>query len=286
MAYNSSHTGAQIDEAVGKVIEKEATWDGKQGKLTGKKGQIVGFDADGHAVAQDAPTKGMTEAEADAKYLPLAGGEMTGPITLGDNTKLVVCSNYNGGANKINMTGDRFAIVNTAAPSSAEINSQVLVQTRNMVSKGGDPYEGVGHLGLKVEVIERGFRGTGVTNAETLSFDLNGGLTTHVIYPSDERMPTPKSYVDKLKTKAHRVSLTVAGWNSSTKQQTVAVGDVVADETAQLILPMPAAASMTAYNDAGIQCTAQAAGKLTFTADTVPTAIIDVYVTVTPVAFS
>nr|WP_270576286.1 hypothetical protein [Butyricicoccus sp. OF30-11pH9A] len=89
-----------------------------------------------------------------------------------------------------------------------------------------------------------------------------------------------------LKTKAHKVTLTVAGWNSSTKQQTVAVADVVADETAQLILPMPAAASMTAYNDAGIQCTAQAAGKLTFTADTVPTASIDVYVTVTPVAFS
>lgn len=89
-----------------------------------------------------------------------------------------------------------------------------------------------------------------------------------------------------LKTKAHKVTLTVAGWNSSTKQQTVAVADVVADETAQLILPMPAAASMTAYNDAGIQCTAQAAGKLTFTADTVPTVAIDVYVTITPVSFS
>ena len=89
-----------------------------------------------------------------------------------------------------------------------------------------------------------------------------------------------------LKTKAHKVSLTVAGWDSSTKQQTVSVADVVADETAQLILPMPAAASMTAYNGAGIQCTAQAAGKLTFTADTVPTVAIDVYVTITPVSFS
>lgn len=89
-----------------------------------------------------------------------------------------------------------------------------------------------------------------------------------------------------LKTKAHKVSLTVAGWDSSTKQQTVSVADVVADETAQLILPMPAAASMTAYNDAGIQCTAQAAGKLTFTADTVPTVAIDMYVTITPVSFS
>lgn len=92
--------------------------------------------------------------------------------------------------------------------------------------------------------------------------------------------------VNALKAKAHKVSLTVAGWDGSTKQQTVSVADVVADETAQLILPMPAAASMTAYNDAGIQCTAQAAGKLTFTADTVPTVAIDVYVTITPVSFS
>ena len=92
--------------------------------------------------------------------------------------------------------------------------------------------------------------------------------------------------VNALKTKAHKVTLTVASWNSSTKQQTVSVADVVADEKAQLILPMPATASMTAYNGAGIQCTAQAAGKLTFTADIVPTVAIDVYVSITPVSFS
>lgn len=92
--------------------------------------------------------------------------------------------------------------------------------------------------------------------------------------------------VNALKVKAHKVTLTVAGWNSSTKQQTVSVADVVADETAQQIIPMPAVASMTAYNGAGIQCTAQAVGKLTFTADTVPTVAIDVYVTITPVSFS
>lgn len=96
---------------------------------------------------------------------------------------------------------------------------------------------------------------------------------------------TPEQ-VNALKAKAHKATLTVAGWNSSTKQQTVSVADVVADETAQQIIPMPAVASMTAYNDAGIQCTAQAAGKLTFTADTVPPVAIDVYVTITPVSFS
>lgn len=86
--------------------------------------------------------------------------------------------------------------------------------------------------------------------------------------------------------KAHKVTLTVAGWNSSTKQQTVAVADVVADETAQQIIPMPAAASMSAYNDAGIRCTGQGAGTLTFQCETVPTVAIAVYVTITPVSFS
>ncbi len=58
MAYNSSHTGAQIDSAVGAVIEKEATWDSKQNALTGKKGQFVGFTADNVPGAVDAPSSG------------------------------------------------------------------------------------------------------------------------------------------------------------------------------------------------------------------------------------
>lgn len=101
---------------------------------------------------------------------------------------------------------------------------------------------------------------------------------------------THKFYVDNavsaVKPKAHKVTLTVAGWDGTAKTQTVNVTGVLADETKQLILPMPATASMSAYTEAGIMCTGQAAGKLTFTADTVPTASIDVYVTVTPVAFS
>ena len=58
MAYNSSHTGAQIDSAVGAVIEKESTWDSKQDGLRGKKGQLVGFTADNVPGAVDAPSGG------------------------------------------------------------------------------------------------------------------------------------------------------------------------------------------------------------------------------------
>ena len=41
----------------------------KQNKLSGTKGQVVGFDADGNAQAQDAPASGITQEEADARYL-------------------------------------------------------------------------------------------------------------------------------------------------------------------------------------------------------------------------
>lgn len=77
---------------------------------------------------------------------------------------------------------------------------------------------------------------------------------------------------------AKLVALTVAGWNSTAKTQTVTVSGILADESKQLIIPMPAVASMAAYNAAGIYCSAQAANKLTFTATTIPTAAISVYV--------
>ena len=54
----------------------------KQDKLTGAQGQVVGFDENGNAVAQNAPSGGgMTEEAADGKYLKLAGGDMSGKLT-------------------------------------------------------------------------------------------------------------------------------------------------------------------------------------------------------------
>lgn len=53
--YISSHTGEEIDAAVSAVKAKENTWDGKQNKITGTAGQVVGFDASGNPVAQEVP---------------------------------------------------------------------------------------------------------------------------------------------------------------------------------------------------------------------------------------
>lgn len=74
------------------------------------------------------------------------------------------------------------------------------------------------------------------------------------------------------------VTLTASGWSSNT--QTVTVSGVSADETAQLIQPMPAVASQAAYYAAGILCTGQTENQLTFTCTTVPTEDLSVYVVI------
>ena len=81
---------------------------------------------------------------------------------------------------------------------------------------------------------------------------------------------------ESTKPKSVSITLPASGWSDNS--QTVPVNGVVADETKQLIQPCPAMASQTAYYEAGILCTGQAANQLTFTCQTVPTADLTVYV--------
>lgn len=68
-------------------------------------------------------------------------------------------------------------------------------------------------------------------------------------------------------------TLAVADWTSNT--QTVNVTGITANG---VVLVSPTPANQSAYTSAGILCTAQAAGSLTFTCDTVPSADITVTV--------
>lgn len=83
---------------------------------------------------------------------------------------------------------------------------------------------------------------------------------------------------ESTKPKSVSITLPASGWSNNA--QTVTVTGVLADETAQLIQPMPAMASQTTYYDAGILCTGQATNQLTFTCKTVPTADLTVYVAI------
>lgn len=75
------------------------------------------------------------------------------------------------------------------------------------------------------------------------------------------------------------VTLLAANWSSN--EQTVTVTGVSATETDQLIQPVPASASRSAYESAQVKATAQAANSLTFACATTPSSDLTVYVCIT-----
>lgn len=54
----------------------------KQDKLTGSQGQVVGFDAEGNAVAQEAPQGGLTQEQADQRYVQQQNGNLVSLLGL------------------------------------------------------------------------------------------------------------------------------------------------------------------------------------------------------------
>lgn len=85
---------------------------------------------------------------------------------------------------------------------------------------------------------------------------------------------------------AHKVTLTTAGWNANTKQQSVTVSGVLADTTKQAIHVTPVDLSYeSAWNKSGVLCVAQAADSLTFQCTQIPTAAVEVDVVIYPVKY-
>lgn len=73
------------------------------------------------------------------------------------------------------------------------------------------------------------------------------------------------------------ITLTVAGWNASTKRQVATITGVLADASRQVIqMGFSTEEAILAYGAAGILAVAQGAGTLTFQCSTVPEADIAV----------
>ena len=95
---------------------------------------------------------------------------------------------------------------------------------------------------------------------------------------NDFYLPTMFDVKTEIRPKSTLVTLPLSAWSNNT--QTVTVPGVLADESKQLIQPMPTIADQAVYSAAGISCTGQAANKLTFKAQTVPTEDVQVYVVI------
>lgn len=205
----------------------------KQDKLTGAEGQVVGFDSKGNAVAQDAPESGISQEDADARYLQLeGGGVVTGPATI---------------------NGIIFSDSTNYTISHADMSGPVILIHPNE-----------NYIKLKQSPVSD-----------------NPVWLVNLLNPVNETDAANKRYVDSKLPKSVSISLSASGWSSNT--QTVTVSGVLADETAQLIQPMPAIASQDAYISAGIICSSQAVNQLTFKCSTVPTDDISLYVVITEV---
>ena len=254
MAYNSSYTGPEIDSAIGAVKNKEKTWDSKQDKLNGTEDQLVGFNSAGEAVAV-------------AKPDPLPSGGETGQVL----TKTA--------------DGAEWDDVPSDLPSGGT-DGQVLTKTASGTAWDDVPDTGVtsfnGRTGAVVPASgdytadQVGARPSTWTptasdvGAVPTSRTVNGkALSSNItLTAADVNAASPPT--------STTVTLTTSGWSSNT--QTVTVSGVSADESAQLIMPVPALASQTAYYEAGILVTGQAANSLTFTCSTVPSSNLTVYV--------
>lgn len=85
---------------------------------------------------------------------------------------------------------------------------------------------------------------------------------------------------------ARKITLMVAGWNANTKQQSVTVSGVLTDRTKQKVICSPVDESYdSAWNTCYVQCVGHGTDSLTFQCDEIPTAAVEVFVSIQPVNF-
>lgn len=234
----------------------------KQDKLTGTQGQVVGFDSGGNAVPQDAPQSGITQEQADQRYLQLSGGTMTGELAL---QEFDAPDPVNEGTDpRIQLTADG---------DNLGLGKIPLI--------GLSPNYDAGFLFTNPDEIDASAGETGIVSKVDCGgvvFYNAGSARALANVVNDFYLPTMFDVKTEIRPKSTLVTLPLSAWSNNT--QTVTVPGVLADESKQLIQPMPTIADQAVYSAAGISCTGQAANKLTFKVQTVPTEDVQVYVVI------
>ena len=202
----------------------------------GTTGQVLTKTENGQAW-QDAPETGMSQDDADARYLKLSGGTMTGDITLKDKGFI---------ENAKGTLGFDGVMIGQNNPSSG----------------------GSGYARLEVQYGRIIFLPQSDEASKYASLSLNGFNLNGIDILN---CPT----IDALKPKTATVTLTTDGWRKG--EQTVTVNGILADSSAQIVDVCPAnKPSADRWAAAGVWCTSQAANSLIFSCDSVPTEDINV----------
>ena len=187
---------------------------------------------------------GAAAASHTHDYLPLSGGTLTGNLTgkyiTGTWLQTTVTGDKAG--NFATIDGEGWIYYRTPTEVLSDIGAAAASHNHSAsnITSGTIP-------------IARG--GTGATNASSALTNLGA----------------------QAKVKTLTLSLTTAGWSATNKTQTKTASGVTASN---VVIISPTATSQDAYSAAGVKCTAQAANKLTFTCDTVPTEALSVNVVI------
>lgn len=243
---------------------------------TGTAGQLLGFTSDNTVGAVDAPD-------------PLPSGGTTGQMLYqGDSgpewgDKPVMYVNITGSEG--NYQADKtFAEIYEAFQNGGVIFAIYDTLHIPVYLFAGNQmvtfclYNSSDFISVQIDNQEQVYVGGSPISSNKISFTPGTtGLTSENVQDAIEEV---QANVDAYKPDRKTITLTTSGWSSNT--QTVTVSGVSASETAQLITPTPAIASQSAYYEAGIMCTGQAANSLTFTCQTVPTINLTVYVVIQP----
>lgn len=212
-------------------------------------------------------------------------GSLPGVAVLDDDTLIPV--EQQGAAAK--MTGEQFKNYARESASPFALQAQQSAVSAGIASgnaavsaeKARQAREAIENMEVSADTLEAGSAATVRKNTSGGIVELTFGIPTGPAGPAGPPGDLSKVQADQFyasKPTAQTVKLGGAGWSNHT--QSAAVSGVSADETAQLITITPALENQQAYMNAGVRCTGQSAGHLTFTCDTVPAADLTVYVVI------
>lgn len=156
----------------------------KQDKLTGSQGQVVGFDAEGNAVAQEAPQGGLTQEQADQRYLQKTGGNASGNIGVASGD----------GRLELQVT------------TSGETQTLAFVD----YILGGASISNIG--GTLKFTTESGLR----MNSDNGDFEITSGNFVCAIAPSNDNDLTNKAYVDSKALAFGPQTVATSAWAANT----------------------------------------------------------------------
>lgn len=256
------------------------------------------------------PSSGLTQEQADQRYLKLSGGTMEDSaeiignnLTIGSNT----LESKNLGVFSVSGTSAIMQSQNQNSVSYVETmkaKSQMFAQNDTNSSAYSSVMADGGKVTLESVQDDSHKAYMELKHDGQIGFAFSSGETVHMLTvdasgvnvfdpPTEGTNVVNKDYLEQAISDAGGTEvettltvLTASGWDSNYKTQRAEVTGILADETKQLIQPVPAISSQQEYMAAGIMATEQSDGALIFTAKTVPNTDLRVYINIQSVKYS